>query len=87
MSVVVPALVVSDALPDSPEMEPPVELIAPVSDPLVSVPPARAMLLIVCAKPPRSSVPPALTAVAVPALKALTLLAVSVPPETVVDPV
>jgi len=86
-SVVVPAVVVRLAAPPSPLMAPPVELTAPLRMPFCNVPPASETLLMVCAKPPRSSVPPLLTVVALAAANAFAAPPFSVPPFRVVAPV
>jgi len=56
LTTVVPDVAARLAPPPMPSMAPPVELMAPVSEPFFSVPPARETALIVCAKPPRSRV-------------------------------
>ena len=66
---------------------PPVEVITPVSAPLVSVPPASETALIDWEKPPRSTTPLELIVVAEVALKAFTPPPLTVPPLTVVVPV
>ncbi len=84
-AVVPPAVVLRFAVVVSPLIVPPLGLtvIAPVVVrpplPFWTVPPLSVTLLIVCAKPPRSSAPPVLTVVALPALKAP-----AVPPLSVV---
>ena len=85
--VVVPAVVLMTAVPPPmPLIVPPVEPTAPVRLPFFSVPPARLTVLIACARPPRSSVPPALMVVALPALNAFAAPPFSVPPLIVVAP-
>ena len=59
-SVVVPPFAVSDAEPPIPSTVPPFEPIAPESEPCWIAPPDSVTLLIVCAKPPRSTTPPVL---------------------------
>ncbi len=87
VKVVVPAVVVIEAGPVRPLTVPPVEVTAPVSAPLVSVPPFSATALIVSAKPPRLRMPPVATLVALPALKVLAAPASAVPPLIAVAPV
>ena len=82
-----PAVVVREAEPPMPSTAPPVEEIAPVSEPFLIAPPVRLMVLMVWAKPPRLTVPPEATVVSELALKALAEPPVSVPPVTLVAPV
>lgn len=78
---------VSVAAPPSPSIAPPVEVTAPVSAPLRNVPPASATLLIVCVKPPRSSVPAALIVVALAAENRFAAPPANVPASIAVAPV
>ena len=75
-----PPFAVSPVEPEIPSTKPFVDTMPPelVRLPSWIVPPARLTLLTVCAKPPRSSVPPLLTVVALAALKAF-----AAPPATV----
>jgi hypothetical protein len=70
-----------------PLIVPPVDVTAPVRLPFEIVPPARLTVLIVCAKPPRFSVPVVLTVVAETALNALAAEAVRTPTVMGVSPV
>ena len=83
-----PAVAVSVLAPVSwAESAPPMELTAAVSWPFWIVPERSATLLIVCAVPPRSSVPPRPTVVSDAALNLPPPLTVSVLPVTEVPPV
>ena len=86
-SVVVPEFEVKLVLPAMPVTVPPVDVTAPVSAPFFKMPPASDKTLMVCAKPPRSSVPPLLIPVALAALNALAAPASNVPPLIAVAPV
>ena len=66
---------------------PPAELTAPVRLPFCSVPPASETLLMACATPPRSIVPPVLIVVELAAANVFAAPAFSVPPFRVVAPV
>lgn len=80
VAVVVPEVRVSTAGPPSVSIKPPVEVTAPVSAPLLNVPPASATALMVCANPPRFSVPPVFTVVALVGLNTFAAPPSSVPP-------
>ena len=77
-------------MPPIPSTTPPFDVIPPelVSTPFWIVPPASVTELIVCVRlrPPRSSVPPALTVVTLTALNAFVAPPRSVPAATVVGP-
>ena len=70
-----------------PFMLPPVDVTAPVSEPFCNMPPERSTVLIACAKPPKSTVPPGVIVVALPWEKPFAADAVRIPPVTVVAPV